>query len=1186
MRRRTFLKNSAAMIASVGTWGRAAWAQARRTSAAMPPGIPHADASEWGLNTATLKASWPSPPTAKDMLTDSRRVLTFDRFFRVGGDPRAATPTECRIAHDAEGLVVVFRAAESDMSFPYAALDEALWARAKWNSLRGLPSGANSSWPPFPDEVDLFVQPDPERHVYYQFAATLQGRAFGAKRTLNPESDIAPNELAAGRDTIETVDVTGFGCKVERLANEWTAYFRIPWQVLGGRPMSHLGLLPMRTRWRDGECSAPVALDYNEGLPVDVLIETYMAEPPKALDVQDSLCRMPSGKLRWQVPARRAYPGPAIREKIWALQSSLHVLTDGQNLASRLYLVQRWTDLLTLEGFTPLKTGWALLPKDYSISYFRQQLNAAFHAGALDRAYRLLDEYLRQLDTVSRWWFADGSPSNLLKDEWNSVTGIETISVSGDTLLMKCAVGGRTLDLRLALPATGGVRLFTEHEGYWRPQGLAPLKAVRAGGAWMVEGSGTRISVQEKPFSITVSGQSGRDVLKLEGAHIAFRFGPKDQIRATDLRIPLQPEEAIFGFGEQYDQFNRAGGIVTIWQCDDTIGNGKGLANASYKQIPVFHSTRPYMIFSNSSYRIRADVGCTEPGTCRLSQHGPVFDYYFWPTAADAALKSYTALTGRPPVPPKWAFEPWMGRGGGAWADGRIKDSLAWSIGELGDSIAEEKDVTERFAALDIPHSAIYAEGPTALSPELNAYMASRNIRVLGYFRPEIPPVRQKQLMPEFAAADLPIVHCGSEAETNKVAYVDFTHKNAAELCRRALQPAFALGEAGSMVDFGDWTPDSAMFANGQTGVEMHNFYCYDYHRTVSQVFREHRGDDVILYGRGAAPGTQGWLGQFAGDHPANFEGLRHVLTGALNLCACGFSTWGSDIGGYFGFPEPAVYMRWVQLGCFSPLMRPHGIAPREPWFFGDAAVRNYKFLAWTRENLVDYIHHAATIAYEHGLPIMRSMPIAFPGQPQIAAVPDQYMFGPDLLVAPVLSEGVFRTVTVPTGRWISLWDGKAISGPGILEVAAPLETIPVYLREGAVMPLQLSHSLKFGDSMTKGRVSAILVTPGNSSGTTLLSASRGGTAKVEFAGKPNAGRWTFQRVADLDAVLVYGSRPVAEIKLDGLALARARTNALAPSAVGEWYQDKIGNRVVIRLPKREPLVSEPSFSLEIDYST
>jgi alpha-glucosidase (family GH31 glycosyl hydrolase) len=213
--------------------------------------------------------------------------------------------------------------------------------------------------------------------------------------------------------------------------------------------------------------------------------------------------------------------------------------------------------------------------------------------------------------------------------------------------------------------------------------------------------------------------------------------------------------------------------------------------------------------------------------------------------------------------------------------------------------VAEEESVTKRFAELDIPHSAIYAEGPSALSPDLNQFMAARGIRVLGYFYPVIPLVEQQRLMPELKQSELPYLRFanGEVAPDPDDTYIDFTNPNALELCRRALRDALDLGEAGSMVDFGDMTPDGAVFYDGKRGAEMHNFYYYDYQRTVSEVFREKLGNDFILYARGAAPGTQRWVGQFAGDHPANFNGLKHVVTGALNLCACGYSLWGSDLG-------------------------------------------------------------------------------------------------------------------------------------------------------------------------------------------------------------------------------------------------------------------------------------------------
>ena len=419
--------------------------------------------------------------------------------------------------------------------------------------------------------------------------------------------------------------------------------------------------------------------------------------------------------------------------------------------------------------------------------------------------------------------------------------------------------------------------------------------------------------------------------------------------------------------------------------------------------------------------------------------------------------------------------------------------------------------------------------------------------------------------MPELKPSELPILHCGTEDQTSALGYIDFTQPNAMELCRRALKQALDLGEAGSMVDYGDLVPDDADFFDGRHGAYMHNFYYYDYQRTVSEIFQEKRGNDFVLYARGAAPGTQKWVGQFAGDHPANFNGLKHVLTGALNLCACGYSTWGSDLGGYFGFPQPAVYMRWFQFGCFSPLMRPHGTAPREPWHFGEAAVKNYKFLAWTRENLVNYIYNAASIAHETGIPIMRSMPVAFPGDPRAASAGDQYMFGPDLLVAPVVHEGTGRIIQFPRGTWTSLWDGKTISGPARLTIEAPLDTIPVYLRPGAVVPVQLSRELKFGESMTAGRIDALVATLPDTGQTAPLINARGEAAKISVQFEVGRVQWVLKNLPEMSYLLVYGRTSASMVKVNDKVLPRLTASEFGSMSVG-WGSDPAGNRIVIHL--------------------
>ena len=1184
MKRRTFLKTSAVGIGALaGVYGGvlkvegAAGIQplfiTEDSSGDANGGAEESSRFTWGTNAVVLKPAWSKPPSVDDMLADSTHTVVLSRFYRVGGDNRPATPTECLLAYDDNALLIVFRCKENDMSFPYANLDGNLWKEANWHSLRGLPSAANN-WPPYPDEVDLLIQPDVDAPSYYQFAATLQGLKFGCNRLLSPNPDTSADQQAAARHSpVRASDVDAFEASIDRKADEWLAFFQIPWQTLGGKPKSYFGFLPMRTRWRDCEFSSPAAIDLNEGMPVDVLIETHFSDDAAPVrSPQRSLCQLPSGIFRWQRPAVRTYPDAQTRQQIWQLQTSLTTPTDKDNLARRLYVTQRWMDLMTQEGFTPLPHSWGILAYDLTLAYIRQRVNAALQKNDMERASQSLDTYLSQFDKMSRWWYADASPGDILKDEWKPIATANSLELQGDTLLMKCAAGDREVDLRLALPATGGIRLYGSHEGYWRPADLLPLKASLSSSSCSIETADGRIVVSRRPFSIVLYDGAGKEVTQIGANNLALRFDSNGGIVAIDFRNRLDPDEVIYGFGEKYDRFNQNGNVLTLWGTDDWVGNGEGFANTTYKPLPIFHSSKAYMVFDNSPYRLRADIGRTDPDQYRITQQGPILDLYLWIGTPEKTLHSYTALTGKPPLPPKWVFEPWMGRGGEAWASGRLHNA-----------VAEEMSVAQRFAELDIPHSAIYAEGPSALSPDLNQFMAARGIRVLGYFMPAIGLARQESLMPELKPDELPILRCGMESQTRDLGYVDFTNPKALDLCRRALKPALDLGEAGSMVDYGDLVPDDAEFYDGQHGAAMHNFYYYDYQRTVSEVFQEKRGDDFILYARGAAPGTQRWVGQFAGDHPANFDGLRHVLTGALNLCACGYSNWGSDLGGYFGFPQPAVYMRWFQFGCFSPLMRPHGTAPRDPWYFGDAAVTNYKFLAWTRENLLNYTYNAAAIAHESGVPIMRSMAVAYPGETSLAAIGDQYMFGPDLLIAPVITEDTYRTISFPGGVWTSLWNGKTVSGPDKLKVSAPLDSIPVYLSPGAIMPVRLSRELQFGKSMTGGRVDALVVTPAHATKNTSILNARGEAAKVDAHVRDHGLTWTLRNLPEMSYLLVYGGAPASAVRVDGNVLPKALTTDFGSMPEG-WVADQAGNRLVIRLPSRQIEQSELTMEVEVDF--
>jgi alpha-glucosidase (family GH31 glycosyl hydrolase) len=1094
----------------------------------------------WGISAINLRSPLSAPPSLGDLTRDNSHTVSLNRFHLVGGEDRPATPTECRIAYTKDDLVILFRCTEDNLSFPTISHND------DWYSDLRAPSDQDSE---FPDKVDLYVQPDMRSHTFYQFAATLDGLNFGCRHSPRSKSE----DLAGTDEDAKTLvspnitKVADFTATITKRTNEWLVLFTVPWRTIGGKPTNCFGLLPFRTRWRDGELSSPVAMDFNERPPLDLFIETHFSEASPAPGFSGSLIQLPSGIFRWQKPARLTYPDSKTINQIWTFQQSLSESTDTNNLARRLHLTQRWIDLLTVEGFSFHASGGGAVPVEMAPYILRRNVNIALRGTNTVHACQLLDNYLEKLDQASRNWFADGSLADILDDEWKSVSKVESLTTSNNVLLMRCGAGNHTVNLHLSLPQSGGIRIYGDDEGHFKPASVLPLKATQSGDRYTIQTtSSLTVSIEQSPFAINI--YDGLRTTTVSPG-FAFRFNQQGEVIAADFKTRLAPHESIFGFGERYDHFSQTGHILTLWGTDDWVGNTIGLLNQTYKPIPIYHSSRQYMVFDNSSYRLRADLGKTHPEQLRLTQQGPVFDYYFWIGSPSDSLESYTELTGKPVLPPKWAFEPWMGRTGRGWN----KPSS--------NMVAEEEKVTEQFEKLDIPHSAIYAEGGgNPESPELNAFMAARGIKVLSWFYPIISSATQAKLMPELKPAELPVLHT-----TDPWDHVDFSNPNAPELMRRVWNQRLTAGVAGSMIDFGDRVTGDAVFFNGKRGDEMHNFYSYDYHRTCAEIFREKRGDDFILFGRAAAPGTQKWVAQFGGDHPSNFKGLQCVLTGALNLTSCGFSTWGSDLGGFLGWPEPAVYLRWTEFGCFSPLMRCHGRTPREPWNYGDAAVANYKYYTWVRENLLNYIYNAAVESHVTGLPMMRSMAVAFPGESGLPTVNDEYMFGDDLLVAPITCENNSRIIRFPTGHWTSLWTGKPVSGPANLVMDAPLNTIPVYLKSGALIPVQLNPSLQFGESMSRSRINALILTPPESHEVVSLPDKQGPDIRATFQSKTSGFELTIENLSTLDYLLVYGMMP-SQLAMDGQPLPKVGAVPTTSSSAG-WYFDAKLNRTVIHLP-------------------
>jgi alpha-glucosidase (family GH31 glycosyl hydrolase) len=222
--------------------------------------------------------------------------------------------------------------------------------------------------------------------------------------------------------------------------------------------------------------------------------------------------------------------------------------------------------------------------------------------------------------------------------------------------------------------------------------------------------------------------------------------------------------------------------------------------------------------------------------------------------------------------------------------------------------------------------------------------------------------------------------------------------------------------------------------------------------------------DRVHGPGRGVVFGRSGWAGQqatgvlWAGDQASDFWSLRTLVACTIAAAASGFSNWSHDVGGYLGrrgierCPKELL-LRWVQLGCFTPLMQAHGRLQQEPWTYDARTLALYRAYVLLHERLVPYVRAAAATAARCGLPVVRPLSLLEPAGNQAWEVADAFGYGPSLWVAPVVEQGATdREAFLPHGEWIEAWSGERVRGGGLVVAPAPLHAIPVWVRAGSIV--------------------------------------------------------------------------------------------------------------------------------------
>lgn len=576
--------------------------------------------------------------------------------------------------------------------------------------------------------------------------------------------------------------------------------------------------------------------------------------------------------------------------------------------------------------------------------------------------------------------------------------------------------------------------------------------------------------VHQKGFESSGAPQFRNEALDLTieqvaAGALALTWAPRDgNLHAFRLRLMSDDQTAYYGTGERFQALNQRGFVLPI-RVDDRYGN-KGVG--SHKPVPFFLSSRGFGVWVDSFATGTFDLSGTERFHTDLSFGDRRLRVVLiaGPSPAEI-LETYTSLTGRSPVPPAWAFGLWKSR----------------DVHRNANEVYEDIEKLRRFRipasvlVIDSPWETGYNDFNINRRQFAEPGVMFRRIEQLGFYLCLwlTPFVNQRNVidMPgidtmsrnfEEAAKKGYLVrdHSGrvalSEWWKGTGGLIDFTNPAAKRWWFEQLRKTRAYGARAFKCDDGEgnFVPE-AIFHDGTPGSEMKNRYSELYNNAMQEYIRTELGGDGVLIVRSGYTGVPKYPFAWAGDNRADFsfsDGLPSVILAGQNAAMSGISLWGSDIAGYAGTPDKELFIRWTQYAAFTPFMQVHMTSNLGPWDFDEEALRIFRKFATLRMQLFPYLYNAAHETARSGMPVIRPMALAYPADGAAHRHIYQYLFGPDLLVAPLYQPGTTRAVYLPAGGWIDYWSRVTRTGPAVIEVTAPLDRMPLFVRQGAILPM------------------------------------------------------------------------------------------------------------------------------------
>lgn len=569
------------------------------------------------------------------------------------------------------------------------------------------------------------------------------------------------------------------------------------------------------------------------------------------------------------------------------------------------------------------------------------------------------------------------------------------------------------------------------------------------------------IQINKNPWRIVLKDKAGRilsqtaalsdaDSTQVKYTPFCFVKRGSDNARRINPVFTLTADEMIFGCGESATRLNKAGQKVNLFVTDPQGPE----TDQMYKPIPFFMSNRGYGMFMHTSAPVTCDFGATYIGLNKMFMGDENLDLFVFFGEPKDILDEYTDLVGKPGMPPLWSFGTWMSRI--TYFSEKEGYDVAANIRKNKypcDVIHFDTGWFDVDWQCDYKFSENRFQNPQQMLKDLRSQGFHVCLWQLPYFTPK------NRYFSELIEKDMYVKNGNGELPYEDVV-LDFSNPETVKWYQDKLAGLLNIGVSAIKVDFGEAAPLNGIYASGKSGWYEHNLYPVRYDMAVSEITKKLHNEN-IMWARAAWAGSQRYPLHWGGDAATTNTGLLGTLRAGLSFGLSGFSFWSHDMGGFVKSTPEDLYCRWIPFGFLTSHTRAHGAPPTEPWLYDSKRVQDvFRKSAEMKYRLMPYVYAQAKECTEKGLPMLRALFVEFPDDPGAWKVDDEYLFGSQILVAPLLESGMTgRTVYLPEGKWIDYQTEKVYEG-GWHRIEAGSLPIIMLVRDGSVLPhLKLAQS-------------------------------------------------------------------------------------------------------------------------------